>query len=59
MRAAYKEQAKALLEGKETWRPTWKALGLEPHKSFKSKKGEFVPAATLPAFYHRGRKHSA
>lgn len=29
LRKAYKEQAKELQEYKETWRPTWKALGFE------------------------------
>ncbi|KAJ6139593.1 hypothetical protein N7471_006079 [Penicillium samsonianum] len=57
LREAYKEQAKALLENKETWRPTWKALGLEPHQAVKN--GGFGPASTLPAWYSKGRKHGA
>lgn len=57
LRDAYKEQAKALLENKETWRPTWKALGLEPHKA--AKDGAFARAPTLPAWYGKGRKHGS
>ncbi|KAJ6184538.1 hypothetical protein N7519_005839 [Penicillium mononematosum] len=57
LRDAYKEQAKALLENKETWRPTWKALGLEPHQA--AKNGAFARAPTLPAWYGKGRKHGS
>ncbi|KAJ5120612.1 uncharacterized protein N7515_010000 [Penicillium bovifimosum] len=56
LRAAFKEQAKQLLEEKETWRPTWKALGLEPHKA---NKANFVAPSTLPAWYNKSRKHGA
>jgi hypothetical protein len=27
-REAFEKQAKAILEGRDTWRPTWQALGL-------------------------------
>ncbi|KXG47440.1 Ribosomal protein L25/L23 [Penicillium griseofulvum] len=57
LRNAYKEQAQALLEKKETWRPTWKALGLEPRKV--TKNGGFIASSTLPAWYTKGRKHGA
>ncbi|KAJ5456653.1 hypothetical protein N7530_011927 [Penicillium desertorum] len=57
LRDAYKEQAKALLENKETWRPTWKALGLEPHQA--AKNGAFARAPTLPAWYGKGRKQGS
>jgi large subunit ribosomal protein L23 len=57
LRAAYKEQAKALLEKKETWRPTWKAVGLEPHEA--AKKASYFPASTLPAWYAKQRKGGA
>ncbi|CAG7946199.1 unnamed protein product [Penicillium nalgiovense] len=57
LRDAYKEQAKALLENKATWRPTWKALGLEPHQA--AKNGAFARAPTLPAWYGKGRKHGS
>lgn len=29
LRKAYKEQAEALQENRQQWRPTWKALGLD------------------------------
>ncbi|CAG8920899.1 unnamed protein product [Penicillium salamii] len=53
LRAAFKEQAEALRGNKETWRPTWKALGLEPHEVAKASRT--IPA-TQPAWYSRQRK---
>ena len=53
LRAAFKEQAQALQANKETWRPTWKALGLEPHEVAKSTRT--VPS-TQPGWYARQRK---
>ncbi|KAJ5782968.1 hypothetical protein N7457_004742 [Penicillium paradoxum] len=59
LRAAYKAQAKQLLENQESWRPTWKAMGLGADKAKDAKKGEFFPSATLPAWFSKGRKYGA
>lgn len=44
MRKAYEEQAKELVEGKQTWRPTWQALGLDfAHKELINNKATNPP----------------
>ncbi|PGH14114.1 hypothetical protein AJ79_03231 [Helicocarpus griseus UAMH5409] len=41
------EQAERLLEGKETWQPTWKALGLNYNRPLAGVKGAMSPAEIL------------
>lgn len=52
-REAYEKQAKDLLEGKTTWRPTWQALGLQYEraalKKFAVKKGAEAGTKSSPA----------
>lgn len=44
LRKAFKEQAKELKEDKESWRPTWQALGLDfAHKELAKAKGTGSP----------------
>ena len=35
----FEEEAKQMLEGKKTWRPTWQALGLSYDRSLLGSKG--------------------
>ncbi|KAJ5893551.1 54S ribosomal protein [Penicillium taxi] len=44
VRKAFEEQAKKLRENKETWKPTWKTLGLDfAHKEFAANVGSNRP----------------
>lgn len=44
MRKAFKEQAEELKEDKESWRPTWQALGLDfAHKELAKSNGTGSP----------------
>lgn len=36
---SYEKEAKQMLEGKKTWRPTWQALGLSYDRSLLGSKG--------------------